>query len=226
MSLTFKTAIPAGIKSYQTFSTTPNEFVVFGVTKAGTYDLSFGNQQREALNYMTTSLAYLAAYTKEGKFIAVYQSANMRDFTIFKDKLVIIQDGNSFAYFADNKFTTKNIKYPYSVGRGGVVNVLEATDDVLILNFEYFAKPSQKDIQSAYDGLVRDYNAKNPKIKLGKLTAPRRPGYEQFYVNIMIDDKFDVVDFERYWYVPTNQYGFQQAMKELDNFDIKTVMVI
>jgi len=225
MELKF-TNIPVGIKIYKQIETTEHNFVLFGVSKSGMYDLSFGQKQREALQYMTTSLAYLVAYTKESKFVSIFQSPNMRDFVLFKDKLVVIQNGNSFTYFRNNQFVTKNIKYPYTVGRGGVVNLLEVTDDVLILNFEYFAKPSQKDMQSAYDGLVRDYNAKNPKIKLGKLTAPRRPGYEQFYVNIMIDDNFDVVDFERYWYVPTTQYGFQQAMKELDNFDIKTVMVI
>jgi len=194
----FKTPIPKGLKLNLGFDQDglleigDYTVAVFETVIAGTYDLSFGNNQMEARQYLNKSQLICVAYDKDGKYVTLTASAWFRDIFAFNGTAIILDGDNAFQYFdkATKKFIKKEVKYPFTTGKGN--NKLnEVTEDVAVYTHDYYASIQTNEIKRCYNALVSLYNSFKPVVKVGALGVPRK-SFEHFEVNVMINKNFEV----------------------------------
>ncbi len=228
--MNFKEAFPstlklvAGFEESGYFKFGKYTLIAFYPTKSGVYDLSFGNNQPEAKNYLTPSQVAIAAYDETGKFLTVLNSNNFSDVFEFNGTAVIIGPDNIFWYFnlQTLRFVEKRFSYPFKTGKGKT-QLNEVTEDVAIITHNYYAKTMSSDLAKMYKAFVDQYNSQATK-KLGYLATPRRSEYHQFDVNVMINKDFEVEDVERYW-LPVMNYGWNKYFVEASKMDLSKILV-
>lgn len=230
----FKTPIPKGLRLNIGFD--QDGLLEFGdgytlasfwASQAGTYDLSFGNNQMEARQYLNSSQITFVIYDKNDRFVTLAQSNDFRDIFKFNDTVIFLEGTQFYHYFdiKTNKVIKKKIKFPFDIGRGGTTKLNETTEDVVIWTIDYHASTPKYDMDKFYILLKQYYNSFNPFKKVTKALSGNRSNYERFEVNIMLNKSFEVEAIERYWYAPMNQYGMMQVFPENDKFKIEKVLI-
>lgn len=220
---TLKIVTEFGSKGYFKFG--DHTIIAFYPVKSAKYDLSFGNKQKEALKSLTSSQITIVVYDKNSNYITSLNHNNISEMFEFNKTAILIGPDNKFYYFDlnTNKFILKNFIYPFSSGRGKTF-LNEVTEDVVILTHDYYAIPTQTELNDAYKALVDEYNTKATK-KVGYLTAPSFPGLTHFAVDIMINTNFEVEDLQMYWYAPMSSFGFTKYFSENKTLNISKVLV-